>query len=240
MPIELPLGPGGADRGKTAVPGDPCYFCEVIAGRAEKAIVEETEVTLTLVNWMQFELGQVYVIPRRHAPTLFDLTDEEAVALFHTVRQDRRRASAGVRPGRAEPDPEQRRGGRSERPALPHARRAAPQGRQRLGKRPASHRGAGGQDPDEARPRRVGQPGTGIRDRPPHPAVSSNARMKSWGAVGVSIGQSGLMNDGPLPLTPRRVDDHRARFVKPCARPSIRADEASALLGVNGLWEHRL
>ena len=87
MPIELPLGPGGADRGKTAVPGDPCYFCEAIAGRSEKAIVEETDLTLTLVNWMQFELGQVYVIPRRHAPTLFDLTDEEAVAVFHTVRR---------------------------------------------------------------------------------------------------------------------------------------------------------
>ena len=82
MPIEIPLGPGAADRGKTAVPGDPCYFCEVIAGRSDKGIVEETELTLTLVNWAQFELGQVYVIPRRHAPTLFDLTDEEAAAVM--------------------------------------------------------------------------------------------------------------------------------------------------------------
>ena len=87
MPIEVPLGPGGADRGKTPVTGDPCYLCEVIAGRADKGIVEETETTLTLVNWKQYELGQVYVIPRRHAPTLFDLTDEEAVAVIHTVRR---------------------------------------------------------------------------------------------------------------------------------------------------------
>ena len=87
MPIEVPIGPGGADRGKAVVPGDPCYFCEAIAGRTEKAIVEETEQTLTLVNWMQYELGQVYVIPRRHAPTLFDLTDEEAAAVMHTVRR---------------------------------------------------------------------------------------------------------------------------------------------------------
>ena len=27
------------------------------------------------------------MIPRRHAPTLFDLTDEEAVAVTHTVRR---------------------------------------------------------------------------------------------------------------------------------------------------------
>lgn len=62
-------------------------MCEIIAGRSDKGIVEETGVTLTLVNWAQFELGQVYVIPRRHAPTLFDLTDEEAVAVIHAVRR---------------------------------------------------------------------------------------------------------------------------------------------------------
>lgn len=62
-------------------------MCEIIAGRSDKGIVEEIEATLTLVNWAQFELGQVYVIPRRHAPTLFDLTDEEAVAVIHAVRR---------------------------------------------------------------------------------------------------------------------------------------------------------
>ncbi len=63
MPIEAPTGPGGADRGKIPVPGDPCYLCEVVGGRSDKGIVEETDMTLTLVNWTQFELGQVYVIP---------------------------------------------------------------------------------------------------------------------------------------------------------------------------------
>ena len=87
MPIEVPTEPGGADRGRAVVPGDPCYFCEAAAGRTEKAVVEETDLTLTLVNWMQYERGQVYVIPRRHAPTLFDLTDEEAVAVMRTVRR---------------------------------------------------------------------------------------------------------------------------------------------------------
>ena len=87
MPIEVPRGPGGADRGRKPVPGGPCYLCEVVGGRAEKSVVEETDLTLTLVNWEQFELGQVYVISRRHAPTLFDLTDEEAEAVIHTVRR---------------------------------------------------------------------------------------------------------------------------------------------------------
>ena len=87
MPIEIPAAPGGADRGKAEVPGAPCYLCEVIAGRSEKGMVEETDLTLTLVNWAQFELGQVYVVPRRHAPTLFDLTSEEAEAVMHAVRR---------------------------------------------------------------------------------------------------------------------------------------------------------
>ena len=87
MPIEVPTGPGGARRGKRPSPDDPCFLCQVVAGREEKGIVEETDQTLTLVNWRQFELGQVYVIPRRHAPTLFDLTDEEATAITRTVRR---------------------------------------------------------------------------------------------------------------------------------------------------------
>ncbi len=50
-------------------------------------MVEETGLTLTLVNWAQFELGQVYVVPRRHAPTLFDLTNDETVAVIHAARR---------------------------------------------------------------------------------------------------------------------------------------------------------
>ena len=87
MPIDVPTGPGGADHRKPLVPGYPCYLCEVVGGRADKGIVEETDLTLTLVNWAQFEVGQVYVISRRHAPTLFDLTDDEAEAVVHAVRR---------------------------------------------------------------------------------------------------------------------------------------------------------
>ena len=87
MPIEIPPNPGGARRGTQPCSDNPCFLCEAIAGREDKGIVEETEQTLTLVNWKQFELGQVYVIPRRHAPTLFDLTDDEAIAIMRAVRR---------------------------------------------------------------------------------------------------------------------------------------------------------
>ncbi len=87
MSIDLPKSPRGARLGDRPAPCGYCYFCEVIAGREEKGIVEETDATLTLVNWNQFELGQVYVIPRRHAATLFDLTDEEAAAVMRAIRR---------------------------------------------------------------------------------------------------------------------------------------------------------
>ena len=65
----------------------PCVFCELIAGRLDKGLVEETELTLTIVNIRQYEIGQVIVIPRRHAPTVLDLTDEESSALMDAVRR---------------------------------------------------------------------------------------------------------------------------------------------------------
>lgn len=66
---------------------EPCPFCDFIRHKVKKDIVEETELTLTLVNNRQFSPGQVIVVPRRHAPTLFDLTDEEAAALMLTARR---------------------------------------------------------------------------------------------------------------------------------------------------------
>ena len=87
MPIEVPLGPGGHDRDKPPLPAGSCYLCEAVAGRTEKPIVEETDHTATFVNWNQFELGQVLVVTKRHAPTILDLTEEEATSVMHAVRR---------------------------------------------------------------------------------------------------------------------------------------------------------
>ena len=65
----------------------PCVFCEMMAGRVDKGLVEETALTLTIVNIRQYEVGQVIVIPRRHAPTILDLTDDESSALMDAVRR---------------------------------------------------------------------------------------------------------------------------------------------------------
>jgi histidine triad (HIT) family protein len=74
MPIELP-------------DVAPCPFCERIAGRRDDwAVIEARELAISFVNPRQFEVGQALVIPRRHAPTLLDLRDEESAALNDLVR----------------------------------------------------------------------------------------------------------------------------------------------------------
>jgi histidine triad (HIT) family protein len=69
-------------------------LCEAVAGRTEKSIVEETDHTATIVNWKQFELGQIYMVIKRHAPTILDLTEEKATSVMQAVR---RTAAALVR-----------------------------------------------------------------------------------------------------------------------------------------------
>ena len=66
----------------------PCVFCERIEGRRDDwAVIEHDDVTVSFVNPRQFEEGQALVIPRRHAPTILDLTEGEAQALMAAVRR---------------------------------------------------------------------------------------------------------------------------------------------------------
>ncbi len=66
---------------------DPCPFCKLAAGRIEnRHIIDATEKTLTIVNPRQFEIGQLLVIPRRHAPTILDLMDDEATEIMNKLR----------------------------------------------------------------------------------------------------------------------------------------------------------
>ena len=66
---------------------DPCPFCDIAAGRSEtRHVIDATEKTLTFINIRQFEIGQLLVIPRRHAPTILDLRNDEAAEIMNKVR----------------------------------------------------------------------------------------------------------------------------------------------------------
>lgn len=66
---------------------EPCPFCELAAGRREtNHIINSTEKTLTFINQRQFEIGQLLIVPRRHAPTILDLTDDESSEIMDKLR----------------------------------------------------------------------------------------------------------------------------------------------------------
>ena len=64
---------------------DPCPFCENIAGRNPCAVIEDREATFVFVNPRQLQEGATLVIPKRHVPTVLDLTEDEAAAVMPCV-----------------------------------------------------------------------------------------------------------------------------------------------------------
>jgi diadenosine tetraphosphate (Ap4A) HIT family hydrolase len=70
------------------VPDVDCVFCERLSGdRVDWAIIDEDELSVSFINPRQFEVGQALVIPRRHAPTLLDMTADEAAAVIHHAQR---------------------------------------------------------------------------------------------------------------------------------------------------------
>ena len=59
-----------------------------MAGREERwGVIDESDLTLTVINPWQFEKGQCCVITRRHVATLLDLSDEECSAILHSAKR---------------------------------------------------------------------------------------------------------------------------------------------------------
>ena len=68
--------------------GDPCFFCEITLGNTHQwQIIEEGELTITLLNGRQFEIGQCVVVLRRHAPTVLDLAETEDAAIMAAAKR---------------------------------------------------------------------------------------------------------------------------------------------------------
>lgn len=66
---------------------DPCYLCEIVAQPASWNLLDRTDLTITVLNGRQFEIGQCMVLPLRHAPTLIDLTEPEEAALMAAAKR---------------------------------------------------------------------------------------------------------------------------------------------------------
>jgi len=66
---------------------DSCYFCDIIEGRSDGwNILAEDDLTVAVLNGRQFETGQLMVLPRRHAPTILDLSESEMTAVMRVAK----------------------------------------------------------------------------------------------------------------------------------------------------------
>jgi diadenosine tetraphosphate (Ap4A) HIT family hydrolase len=77
---------------------DPCEICETLAGRSAVPIIAESELTITVVTPVQFEVGQCCVVTGRHVGTLLDLTEQEGAAVMKAAREVARALVATYKP----------------------------------------------------------------------------------------------------------------------------------------------
>ena len=67
---------------------EPCEFCEGMAGRDDTwAVIDECELTQTVINPSQYETGQCCVITKRHVSTLLDLSDRESSSVVIAAKR---------------------------------------------------------------------------------------------------------------------------------------------------------
>ena len=67
---------------------NPCYLCEIVEGASSRwNVIEQTDLTMTVLNGRQYEVGQCIVVPIRHAPTLLELDHDEAAAVMSSAKR---------------------------------------------------------------------------------------------------------------------------------------------------------
>ena len=60
-----------------------CVFCRIIARTLPASFVAEDETAVAFMDLRQAVPGHVLVVPRRHAPTIYDLAPDDGAAVIH-------------------------------------------------------------------------------------------------------------------------------------------------------------
>ena len=64
-----------------------CVFCRLIAGTLPASVVYEDDLTIAFMDLGQLNPGHTLVAVKRHAPTLLELTPDEAGAAMQTAHR---------------------------------------------------------------------------------------------------------------------------------------------------------
>ncbi len=63
-----------------------CIFCRVVRGEVPAHVIFEDQTTFAFLDRHPINPGHVLVVPKRHEPDLFQLNEEEYLAVMRTVR----------------------------------------------------------------------------------------------------------------------------------------------------------
>ena len=75
-----------------------CVFCAIVAGEAPSHGVYEDERTVAFMDINPATDGHLLVIPKRHAPDLWSIPDEDGLAVFRSVQRVSRALREGLEP----------------------------------------------------------------------------------------------------------------------------------------------
>ena len=64
-----------------------CIFCAICAGEIPAYVLHEDEHFMAILDRFPATPGHVLIIPKRHAPSIFELNDAEAAALMPLAKQ---------------------------------------------------------------------------------------------------------------------------------------------------------
>ncbi|HYO00206.1 MAG TPA: HIT family protein [Actinomycetota bacterium] len=65
---------------------DDCIFCRIAAGEAPANKIYENDSVFAIMDIFPWTEGHCLVIPKTHAPTLFDISPEDAAAVVKAAR----------------------------------------------------------------------------------------------------------------------------------------------------------
>jgi len=88
--------------GRGRLPHDPrvsetCVFCLIVAGEAPARTIYEDDETMAFMDINPATDGHCLVIPKRHAPDVWTLPEEDGVAVWRSVRHLARAVRDGLR-----------------------------------------------------------------------------------------------------------------------------------------------
>jgi histidine triad (HIT) family protein len=93
-----PTGPAGARVGFAAMADrdSDCIFCKIVAGELPGTIVAEDERTVAFMDISPATRGHALVVPRRHAPDVAAIDDDDLTACVLAARRLARRAKEAL------------------------------------------------------------------------------------------------------------------------------------------------